>query len=265
MQEIKELTSTSGSSEVAPTGEGVEVKEPIVAVPDIKEELVKLKAEFEQRLEQELKNERRHFKQVADQQSARFQSAADRERQKREGLEAQLTTIEQQYFESLDPQEQNKLLRQKLQAVEKRQQVTYEPPPSPTSELSSPKQVLDAQVRALGIDPADSRIDWAEDDATVAGVQRFYGSLMKIQQEKLQEGIKGEIDKIKQAARDEVEREHEVGRHSKVDTGGVPAGGAGGKRYKRSEVVKLMENPLSLTAEQRAEFRKAFEENRVYE
>ena len=219
---MDEEVKTSDKPSVESTKTEEEVKKPEVVTPDFQAELAKLRAESEQRL----KESERRFKQMADQQTARFQSVADKERQLRQELEAKLEAIEDERLDGLDPED----IKQEIKRIRKEQRELKRGSSQPVVSPNLPQSTFSEGVNAtmfglletLGIDKKDSRLDWGDENLTFSeGLRRFNASVTKIQQEELNKKTQVEVDKIKKATRLEVEREHEVGAFAKVETRGT--------------------------------------------
>lgn len=194
---------------------------------DSKEELMK-------QFSNELDKAKRHFQGVAQKQVNEFRRELEQERYYRGIAEEKVDAMQQRYLESLDGEGQVKYLTQRIHDMERQSRA---PVPQPVQDQGpSVNDILREQIRAQGVDPDDSRIDWANDESDYRrGAERLGASIAKIKGDDIDKKIKAEIAKIEKAARAKVEEEYEVGSGARVETGGTHAGGQ--KKVTRKQIV----------------------------
>ena len=265
------MDDESGASSEPLTTEGTEgtIQTPGEPSPWEKE-AAKLKADFEQKLEEGLKKSASHFQSLSNKQSAEYQRQADMAKRRAESAEAQLSAVQQQVFNNLDSDQKVDYLTRKVQELETgrtgRQFISE--PQQQVAQGPTIEDGIKGFLSAQGVNPDDKRVDWDKalsQPDMLSAMSLLGANVAKIKEEDLQNRIQEQIDKVKKSARAEIEKEHEVGEYAKVEIGAVPSGKGRGNVYKRGDIQEKMKNPILLTKEERAEFTKAFDEGRVYE
>mgnify|MGYP001563591929 CR=1 FL=1 len=196
-----------------------QVTPPVVVIEPVKEpaeqpltraELKELQKQFDDKIEQT----KRHFQGLKDREVAAERKARLNAETRLGNVEAQNRAFQQQYLESLSPEErlafENKELRRRLDTLEKRPSDGDQPPDEPRHiTLEEAKESLRAEVEVYGVDVNDPKIDWALDDPQ--GQRRFYNSLAKIQKATHDETLKTTTEKVEAETRRKFEEKYKIG------------------------------------------------------